>query len=271
MATTDPKLSASVGHHGVNRPGDVNEVQRLLKARGFNPGVVDGRCGPRTVAAIVSFQHTLMSRPDGLVQPGGRTWAALVSPAAGPTPPTHANTPKLTQPVPRPAKSSLNPGLSPVDNAYMQAKFGAPRSSYAKDCQPVTNERLRKRMVTGSVGPFNATGLAEALGSLSGVMAEIKHVQPAVYQALGSAGMLCCRYVRGSSTSISNHSWGTAIDLTVNGVLDRRGDNSVQYGLTLIAPIFNRFGWYWGAAFKTEDGMHFECSRSLVNGWASQL
>lgn len=269
MATAQPQISASVGKHGVNRRPDVAVVQRLLLARGFNPGAIDGRCGARTISAITSFQHALMSRPDGRVDPGGRTWTALLSKGAGPVVPNHANTPKLTQLLPRPAGSSLNPGLSPVSNAYMQAKLGAPRTSYAKDCQPITNEKLSKRMVTGNVGPFNATGLADAVGSLRLVMAEIKHLQPAVFQALGSAGMLCCRYVRDSTTSISNHSWGTAIDLTLNGVLDRRGDNNVQYGLTLIAPIFNRFGWYWGAAFKTEDGMHFECSRRLVDSWAA--
>jgi len=75
---------------------------------------------------------------------------------------------------------------------------------------------------------------------------------------------LCCRYVRGSTSSISNHSWGTAIDLTLNNVLDKRGDGMVQYGLTVIAPIFNEHRWYWGAAFKTEDAMHFEVGRALL-------
>ena len=267
--STAPQLTASVGHHAVNRRPDVAEVQRLLKARGFNPGAVDGRCGPRTVAAILAFQHPLMRRPDGRVDVGGRTWTALVTPGGGPTPPTHANTPILTTLVPRPATSSLNPGLSAVDDVFMHAKFGAPRTSYSQTCQPVTNERLRLRMVTASVGPFNVTGLSQAVASLGSVMAEIKRAQPAVYQALGSAGMLCCRYQRKSTTAISMHSWGTAIDLTLNGVLDEAGNNKVQYGLTLIAPIFNRFGWYWGAKFGREDGMHFESGRSLADTWPS--
>jgi len=83
--------------------------------------------------------------------------------------------------------------------------------------------------------------------------------------------MLCCRYQRNSTTSISNHSWGTAVDLKIDGHLDERGDDTVQYGLTLIAPIFNRFGWYWGAMFPTEDAMHFEASLSLAQTIQSQL
>jgi hypothetical protein len=83
--------------------------------------------------------------------------------------------------------------------------------------------------------------------------------------------MLNCRYVRGSTTSISNHSWGTAIDLGFDGRVDPWRDNKVYFGLTLIAPIFNRHGWYWGAVFRREDGMHFEASRSLAATWASQI
>ena len=79
--------------------------------------------------------------------------------------------------------------------------------------------------------------------------------------------MLCARYVRGSQTNISNHSWGTAIDLTIEGQLDPRGNNQVQFGLQLIAPIFNAQGWFWGAGFTTEDGMHFEAGQALAGGW----
>jgi hypothetical protein len=80
--------------------------------------------------------------------------------------------------------------------------------------------------------------------------------------------MLCARLVRGSHDSISNHSWGTAIDLRLNGILDRRGDNRVQQGLVDIAPIFNQHGWFWGAGFGTEDAMHFEISDELIRKWS---
>jgi len=45
----------------------------------------------------------------------------------------------------------------------------------------------------------------------------------------------------------------------------------VQHGLTLIAPIFQRHGWCWGAAFRKEDGMHFEGSKTLIDQWAAAL
>jgi hypothetical protein len=91
-----------------------------------------------------------------------------------------------------------------------------------------------------------------------------------VHAGLGTAGMLCARLVRGSTHSISNHSWGTAIDLTLNGVLDRRGDRMVQRGLAEIAPVFNEHGWFWGAGFGTEDAMHFEAGDELIRRWHTE-
>jgi hypothetical protein len=95
--------------------------------------------------------------------------------------------------------------------------------------------------------------------------------QPEVYAGLSHRGMLVVRFQRNSNKRISNHGWGCAIDLAINGVLDNRGDNMTQYGLTLIAPIFNRFGWYWGASFPTEDSMHFEGSAALTKTWRTML
>ena len=272
MATQE--LSASVGRGGANRAADVVIVQDLLLARGFS-GVVsaNGVCAPGTVAAIVEFQSGFLSAPDGVVDPGGNSWrhlsASYTGLATGPAPVSSS----LTRPVPRPAATSINPGLVSAGNDYMLAKLGAPLTAggYTSLCQMPTDARLRRNLPIDTVGPFRVTGLLPAVLSLKEVMADIAREQPAVYAALGTAGMLCCRLVRGSATSISNHSWGTAIDLTLGGVLDAQGDDTVQFGLTLIAPIFNRHGWFWGAGFRTEDGMHFEGGKALIDQWAGQL
>lgn len=172
----------------------------------------------------------------------------------------------LTQEVAVPA--NINPGLTYTPNKLALALLGNPRSSYDTECRPVTNTALAKKMVSGvNVGPFGVTGFGLAVDSLKLVMADIKEEQREVHDALSSAGMLCCRLVRGSKTAISNHSWGLAIDLKINNVLDDRGNNKVQIGLTLIAPIFNRHGWFWGAGYPTEDGMHFEISEQKLRGW----
>jgi Putative peptidoglycan binding domain/D-alanyl-D-alanine carboxypeptidase len=164
--------------------------------------------------------------------------------------------------------SGINQGLNGTGNAFMLSLLGNPRPNYTADCQPVTNAKLKGRFVSAvNVGPFKVTGFDLAVESLKTVMADIKVEQPNVHAALSTAGMLCCRLVRGSTSAISNHSWGTAVDLKIQGVLDPRGDNKVQFGLTLIAPIFNRHKWFWGAGFPTEDGMHFEISQQLLKKW----
>jgi hypothetical protein len=175
----------------------------------------------------------------------------------------------LQEPVPTTALTGFNASISSVSNAFMLRTLGSPRSSFGPSCQPIDNRALQRRVATRSVGPFTATGLDSALDSLTAIMSDIGRDLRIVHRVLGTAGMLCARFVRGSTTNISNHSWGTAIDITVGGALDVRGDNSVQFGLQLIAPKFNAAGWFWGMEFPTEDGMHFEGGQALVATWAS--
>lgn len=155
--------------------------------------------------------------------------------------------------------AGINPGIRSAKQQTMLALLGNPRSSYDVDCQPVTNPTLKKLIVLEHVGPFKVTGLKPAVDDLRTIFSNVKDSNSELYSALGTAGMLCCRLVRGTKTgAISNHSWGTAIDIKINDELDRRGDDKVLHGLVELAPFFNQQGWFWGAGFGTEDGMHFE-------------
>lgn len=176
----------------------------------------------------------------------------------------------LTNPVPLAHEDrwTLNGPLHAARNATMLALIGNPRPTYGTDCAPVVDPLIRSLIVTEDVGPFSATGLAPAVAVLRTILADIQSEHPAIHATLGSAGMLCCRLVRGSATAISNHAWGTAIDLTLAGVLDARGDGRAQAGLMAIHPIFNRHGFFWGAAFRIEDAMHFEASEELIVRWS---
>jgi hypothetical protein len=169
---------------------------------------------------------------------------------------------KITDLIPIP--DGINPGLNGARQITMKSLLGSPRGTFGKDCLPVTNPNLRKLITTADVGPFRVTGLAPAVETLKAVFADVQKEDPEVFAALGSSGMLCARLVRGSASSISNHSWGTAIDINLNGNLDARGNRKVQVGLARIAPIFNRHGMYWGAGFPIEDAMHFELSDQKI-------
>lgn len=78
------RLGASVGRGGTNRRDDTMVVQNLLNDHvgslvPLRALTVDGIVGPNTIRAIEAFQRRVvgMTSPDGRVDPGGRTLAAL--------------------------------------------------------------------------------------------------------------------------------------------------------------------------------------------------
>jgi hypothetical protein len=78
-------LSGSVGQGGKNLPADVTNVQTLLRGRGYEPGAA-GTCDAATIAAIRAFQAGFISSPDGLIEPGRRSWKQLLGENTGATP-----------------------------------------------------------------------------------------------------------------------------------------------------------------------------------------
>jgi len=54
------------------RAGD---IQRALKAAGFDPGPIDGKLGPKTKKAVQDFQKKHNLTVDGVV--GKKTWAKM--------------------------------------------------------------------------------------------------------------------------------------------------------------------------------------------------
>lgn len=199
----------------------------------------------------------------------------LAAPAAAPadpgaedfeTPPTEALTEQM-----RLAKSRFNKGITQPRNATMLAILGPPRDSYGTQCQPVTQARLKSLLETRQVGPITVTMLKPALDSLARVLERLKASDPDIHAKLGTAGALCARLIRGSARAVSNHSWGTAIDLTLEGQLDPFADGGTQFGLLILAEYFNQEGWFWGAAYNSrEDSMHFEVGEETLRKWQAE-
>ena len=168
------------------------------------------------------------------------------------------------------ADDKFNRGITQPGNALMIEVLGHPRSSYSSDCQPVTNPRLRDLLETRDYGTFRVTMIRPALESLDRIMARLKQTDPDIHAAIGTAGALCARLIRGSSRSVSNHSWGTAIDIKLGGQLDGFGDGGTQFGLLILAEAFNDEGWFWGATYSREDSMHFEVGGETLREWQAE-
>ncbi|MGE3535927.1 MAG: peptidoglycan-binding protein [Candidatus Tectimicrobiota bacterium] len=82
-----PTILAAVGRGAINRTDDVRLVQELLNAHlqpPQRPLPVDGVVGSRMLAVIEDFQRRVvkMTSPDGRVDPGGPTFAALTADAS---------------------------------------------------------------------------------------------------------------------------------------------------------------------------------------------
>ena len=100
-----PGINGSVGRGGTNRREDVLVVQRLLNRHDLSPLKplqIDGIVGPATIGAIEHFQDKVvhMSRPDGRVDPGGRTIRQLRSETG--------ENPQSPTPAVPPAKGNLS-------------------------------------------------------------------------------------------------------------------------------------------------------------------
>lgn len=153
-----------------------------------------------------------------------------------------------------------------------------------QDCQDKrASQKVKDLLETRNVGPLSVRGIKPFLDLLERVFAKVKNGNHDLYKALGTAGVLCVRYVKGSASQFSNHSWGTAIDISIfnpdtgEKELDfPLGDGKVQIGCLELYKYFEEEGnatgeWcFWGAGFGREDGMHFETSDELVRMWKNQ-
>jgi len=186
--------------------------------------------------------------------------------------------PALVLDVPIPP--DINGGLTSAQQNTMIEIFPQPCELTDNDA-PITNLRLRQHLVQNvKVGPLTVTGLRPAVDTLTRIIAAAEQREPDLIKALGTQGMLVCRKVRpvkgqppspGQPPHYSNHSWGIAIDLTINGKTHDRNEKTFV-GLLMLCPFFNAERFFWGAGFRKhfQDPMHFEASDELVRDWEAQ-
>ena len=166
-------------------------------------------------------------------------------------------------------RRNLNLGLTVPTPSFLIDTLGRPRETLTDNCDPMENARLKALLTTRQVGPIEVTMLEPALESLARIFETIQSVDPDLYARINTAGALCVRRIRGSVSSVSTHSFGLAVDINIDGVLDTLGDGRTQLGLTILSDFFNAEGWVWGAAYSREDSMHFEVSREKVAEWVA--
>jgi hypothetical protein len=199
--------------------------------------------------------------PDHIEDTARKFFAAFLSQPAAPTDILGDLISKVQIPA------SINNGLTSGSQQTMLKKFGKP-GELTSDCsQP--NASLENLLVRNfDVGPFKVTGMKAAANSLKQVFDEVKTQFPQVFREVRTdgLGMLCVRQRRSDPTQFSNHSWGTAIDLKFGPDEVAQGTHLTQRGFLSLFPVFNRFGWFWGAGFSGDavDSMHFELAEETI-------
>ncbi|MDT0167077.1 M15 family metallopeptidase, partial [Actinotalea sp. AC32] len=172
--------------------------------------------------------------------------------------------------VPLPDRSALNVGVSPCPTSLLVSRFGPPRDLVGDECRALTSPWWESRMVTGQVGTARVRGHHLAVELFGRAFTALAEVDPELHARVGSTGMLCVRHVRGRPEVLSNHALGLALDVTLDGTVDIRGDDQVQRGLVTLHDVLAPFGIFWGAGTRPEDAIHFEVGAEVVHRWLDE-
>lgn len=180
-----------------------------------------------------------------------------------------------TKLVPTPSRSSMNSGLSPAHVSTLHELFGD-FPNLPVNCGDCKNPRVSRLLETRDVGPFRATAIKPFLDVLERVFAKVKAAHPDLYAILGTEGAMCYRRVRGSS-SPSNHAAGSAIDLTVGGVLPPMDyspatPDPIPNGFVILYGFMHAEGIYWAAGYAGGriDAQHWEVADETLRKWHAQ-
>jgi peptidoglycan hydrolase-like protein with peptidoglycan-binding domain len=115
-AVTVPAAPSALPRLALGAKGDaVKTLQKALTDKGYQPGPLDGKFGPRTRAAVLAFQRANKLTVDGWVGP--QTWGRLnaATPATPATPATAGTAPATPATPATPAgAATTKPGAPPV-------------------------------------------------------------------------------------------------------------------------------------------------------------
>lgn len=249
---------------------EVRSWQHFLLGQSLMQDTVDGIFGPATEGGTRTFQAHKALEIDGAVGP--LTYAAALQDGFDPG---FADPQGGTAGADWPPRPVFGPLISNKDR---QDVFGAFR--YERITPGQDGIRILDDWEAQNIVPVDVPQLAHVEGApKSGrirVHRKVTEQVGALFAALEKEGLLALirtwegsfvpRYVRGSSTTLSNHAWGTAFD--INAQWNQRGTLPALRGrvgsVRELVPIANHYGFFWGGHFSYRDGMHFEVALVLA-------
>lgn len=245
----------------------VRRWQHFLIGQGLLQGAADGVFGPMTERATRAFQRRAKVEADGVV--GRLSYAAGLQRGFDPgfTDPLGGEDGSAWPPRPEFAPLVANADRERVFGTFEYTALGPDtedirilRGWQQANIEGVTVPQLigvKGAPTTGRIWVHRL--VVEQVVALFAAWADAGIVA----RLLTWEGSFVPRFVRGSRTLLSNHSWGTAFD--VNFQWNRLGAVPALRGergsVRELVPIAHEHGFYWGGHFSRCDGMHFEVAR----------
>lgn len=247
---------------------EVEQWQNFLLGKGFYHGLTDGSFGPATKRATITFQMRFGLGSDGVV--GRSTWAKAVELGFGDIYDEDGEEDGENWP-PRPDFSSPN-------DATRAKLFG--RFAYVP--APVDGNKeaikIQGTWVRDNVTRVEVPQLVNVLRAPQSCQIDFHKAAAPQLKALFKAweeeglinlvltwgGSFAPRFIRGSQSVLSNHSFASAFDINVsqNGLGVVPPVVGAHGSVRKLVPLANRFGFFWGGHYpKRPDGMHFEVAK----------
>ncbi|MEP7375181.1 MAG: M15 family metallopeptidase [Chitinophagaceae bacterium] len=172
----------------------------------------------------------------------------------------------------------INTGLRSANQQSMISVLGSPLMPLTTNDQPDRASPLvnRLRQTVRVSQHVVVTAIRPAIESLKIILTKTFQQERGnghdLESVLSTDGMLVVRLRRPTSglpsTKISNHAWGTAIDMKIIGHSSPGNTgHSIPRFIAVLLPFFNEEGWFSGIAFH--DSMHFEVAEGTISQWLS--
>lgn len=254
----------SIVSDGIFGPATDKATKAWQKANGLT---ADGIVGPNTWKVAVADSFPVAAVPDGTV-----TVDTDVAPDPDEATPSVATVDK-TSPAWPPRPAWAKPLVSQAEREAVLGvlQYVAAPTASNPEAVKITNDFAKKNIAKFSIPLLskNPISMHKVAGPQFQAWMKVVEAKGLADRVIGFAGCWVPRFVRGSKTRLSNHSWGSAIDIAVP--YNRRGHQSALVGqkgcVREIAELCYDFGLFWGGHYKgaPEDGMHFEVRKAMTS------
>ncbi len=255
----------------------VGDWQAFLRSQKMYLKTIDNDFGQNTHESTINFQSKYKLQADGVVGP--MTWAKAIS--LGFHLAIEEITPETSSDTVTSANFPPKPNFPPlVSNTEREKIFGVitykanPSSSNPEGITITNNfEKINiikvdlPQLAKATNGQFSSMRFhKDCAYQLQEFFKELEE-KNLLHYIKSYAGAYFPRFIRGSRTTLSNHSYGTAFDINVpwNGL----GKTPALVGqsgcVRELVPIAHKWGFYWGGHFSRPDGMHFEVAKIINN------